>query len=103
MTQVSVRASLEEEAAQLLSSEEENETEISSVKSLPITSTQTRGTSGRNVKQKEDTASFKKPSGKGSKPANKPATSSSRATTKLNDLSKLEEKLSGQIQDVFRR
>ena len=101
MTQASVRASLEEEAAQLLSSEEENETEISSVKSLPITSTQTRGTSGRNVKQKEDTVSFKKPSGKGSKPANKPATPSSRATAKLNDLSKLEEKLSGQSQDRF--
>ena len=101
MAQASVRASLEEETAMMLSSEEENDSEISSVKSLPIRPTQTRATSGKNVKQKEDTVNFKKPSGKGKVTTKPTSTPSSRATAKLNDLSMLEEKLSGQIQERF--
>ena len=97
MAQASVRASLEEEAAALLSSEDENDTEISSVKSLPVT----RVTSGKSGKQKEDSL-FKKPSGKSTKSTSKPAsTPSPRATAKLTDLKNLEEKLSGKFQERF--
>ena len=64
-----------------------SEDEISSAKSLPITLVTSR-----------KKGNFKKPGKISNKTASTP---SSRATAKLNDLSKLEEKLSGQIQERF--
>lgn len=100
MAQASVRASLEEEAVAFLSDEEEENIEISSVKSLPVTRVTSGKSSGQNG-NKKDTTKFKKPRGS-AKALDKPSsTPSSRATAKLNDLSKLEEKLSGQIEERF--
>ena len=84
MAQASVRAPLDEEAAMMLFLEDE----ILSAKSLPITL----------VTSCKSKTNFKKPDKVSSKTAPKP---SSQATAKLNDLSKLEEKLSRQFQERF--
>ena len=84
LAQSLVGASFDEEAAEMLISKDE----ILSAKSLPITQV----TSGKSK------ANFKKTGKVSSKTAPTP---SSRATAKPNDLSKLEEKLSGQVQECF--
>ena len=97
MTQASVRASLAREEAATLISEDEENNEISSVKSMPVT----RVTSGQNVKSKV-TEKNKNSNAKSAKSSNKSSSSSaSRVTAKLDDLSRLEGKLSGQIEDRF--
>ena len=97
MTQASVRASLAREEAATLISEDEENNEISSVKSMPVT----RVTSGQNVKSKV-TEKNKNSKAKSAKSSNKSSSSSaSRVTAKLDDLSRLEGKLSGQIEDRF--
>lgn len=102
MAQASVNSSTVREESALLVSTDEEEGEISSIKSMPVTRV-TSGSSSGKARASEN--NNKKSSGskeKNAKTSTKSSSSSvSRATAKLTDLSRLEEKLSGQIENRF--